>query len=88
MKLNVANTIVEEVHILDGDLARDEIRVNLLQGASIDNDGSSVTSILEASREAQFELSDAHRHGPFGQVTNKRGAPEEDRALRSDGRGA
>ena len=51
--------MVEATHSLDGDLAWDEIRADLLQRASIDHDGSAMTPILEASREAQFESAEA-----------------------------
>ena len=55
VKLNVTSAVVEEEHSLDDDSAWDEIILDLLQGASIDHDGSSVTSVLGASREEQSE---------------------------------
>ena len=66
MKLNVTSAIVEEAHPLDDDSAWDKMGVDLLQRALIDHDGSSMASIHEASREAQFELAEAHRYGRFG----------------------
>ena len=50
---------------IDDNSAWDEIRVDLLQRALINHDGSSVTSMLEAPREAQFELADAFKYGRF-----------------------
>jgi len=58
--------MVEEAHSLDDDSAWDKMRVDLLQRASKDHDGSSMTFFLEASREAQFELAEAYRYGRFG----------------------
>ena len=46
MKLNVPSAMAEEGHSLDDDSAWNEIRVDLLQRAPIDHDGSSVMSIL------------------------------------------
>ena len=66
MELNVTSAILEEAHSRDGDSAWDEMRVDLLQRASKDHDGSSMTFFLEASREAQFELAEAYRYGRFG----------------------
>ena len=59
IKHNATSAMVEEAHALDEDSEWDEIGVDLLQRAPIDHDGSSVTSIYEAFREAQLELADA-----------------------------
>ena len=66
VELNVTSAMVEEAHSLDDDSAWDKMRVDLLQRASKDHDGSSMTFFLEASREAQFELAEAYRYGRFG----------------------
>ena len=66
VKLNSKSAMVEGVNTLDADSAWGEIRASLLQRASIDHDGSSMSSILGASREAQFELAGAYGPGRFG----------------------
>ena len=66
VKLNVASAMAKEANFQSDYPAWIKIRVYLLQRAPIDNDGSSVTTILEASREAQFELADDCRDGCFG----------------------
>ena len=66
MKLNVTSAMAKEAHSVDDDAAWDEMGVDLLQRASVDHDGSSMASIFEAPRQAQFESAEACRYGRFG----------------------